>query len=323
MKKIFIILLTIILFGCINKTDERGFYIDGEKIGYNKKTKTKYDELGYDRYGYNKKGWNKNFWNRNKINKETNTIFDKNGYNFYGFDKNGLNKETGTKKDKDGYDFYGFNEYGINKETNYSYDVNGDTSKKYIDIIESDLGSKFFKEIEIGKDKRYETASLEYYLKYTKKLKKELLFSKTSSQNLKFAITLWVTRGYLSNFIDFIIKETATNTEVELIYYIVDGSKRFDEKEKKIDVEFKGEGQSPILIRDLLFYKEERIEILNENIRFIGYKKAINKNEIEELSKLNIFCNSNVKNEEEKSLYANVIPLMLGKNYKLNLEKQK
>lgn len=323
MRKFIIILSTIVLFGCMNKIDERGFYIEGEKIGHHKETGTLYDKEDYDRYGYNKQGWNKNLWNRNKINKETNTVFDKNGYNFYGFNKNGLNKETGTKIDKDGYDFYGFNEYGINKETDYSYDVSGNTSKKYIDIIESDLGNKFFKEIEIGKDKIYKTASLEYYLKYTKKLKKELLFSKTSSENLKFAITLWVTKAYLSNFIDFIIKEKTTNTEVELIYYIVDGSKRFDEKESEIDVEFKGEGQEPILIKNLLFYKEERIEILNENIRFIGYKKIINKNEIEELSKLNIYCSSGVKNEEEKSLYSNLIPLMLGKNYKLNLEKQK
>ena len=69
MKKIFIVLLTFFLIGCMDKTDERGFYTSGKKIGYNKETGTLYDKDGY----------NVNGWNKEGINKETGYNFDKEG----------------------------------------------------------------------------------------------------------------------------------------------------------------------------------------------------------------------------------------------------
>lgn len=97
MKKILISLLIIILFtGCIDKTDERGFYIEGKNIGMNKITKSVFDEEGYDVNGYNKYGFNR-------------SGYDKKGYNSLGFDKNGINRR--------GYDEKGVyhNEYRFNK----------------------------------------------------------------------------------------------------------------------------------------------------------------------------------------------------------------
>ena len=115
MKKILIILLTIILFGCMDKTDERGFYIEGEKIGYHKETKTLYDKEGYDQKGWNKEG----------INKETGTLYDKDGFDQKGWNKEGINKETNTNLDKDGFNQSGWNKKGINKETGYNFDKEG------------------------------------------------------------------------------------------------------------------------------------------------------------------------------------------------------
>lgn len=115
MKKILIILLTIILLGCMDKTDERGFYIEGEKIGYHKETKTLYDKEGYDQKGWNKEG----------INKETGTLYDKDGFDQKGWNKEGINKETNTNLDKDGFNQSGWNKKGINKETGYNFDKEG------------------------------------------------------------------------------------------------------------------------------------------------------------------------------------------------------
>lgn len=85
MKKILIILLTIVLFGCMDKTDERGFYIEGEKIGYHKETKTLYDKNGYDKDGYNEAGYNKDGYDKNGFNEK--------GYNKDGYDKDGINEK--------------------------------------------------------------------------------------------------------------------------------------------------------------------------------------------------------------------------------------
>ena len=97
MKKILIsMFLLIFLTSCIDKVDERGFYIEGKNIGINKITKSIYDKEGYDINGYNKYGFDK-------------TGYDKEGYNSLGFDENGINRR--------GYDDKGtyHNEYRFNK----------------------------------------------------------------------------------------------------------------------------------------------------------------------------------------------------------------
>ena len=96
--------LVFLLFGCTDKTDERGFYIEGEKIGYHKETGTLYDKEGFDIKG----------WNKDKINKDTRLAYDKDGYNIDGFNRNGINKETK----------YTFNKNGLTKfllEPKYHY----------------------------------------------------------------------------------------------------------------------------------------------------------------------------------------------------------
>ena len=121
MKKIFIILLTIILLGCMDKTDERGFYTSGEKKGYNKETKTLYDKEGYNKNGYNKEGYDKDGYDKNGYNKEGYNLegYNKNGYNKEGYDKDGYDKNG---YNKEGYNKYGFDKYGYNKE---GYDKEG------------------------------------------------------------------------------------------------------------------------------------------------------------------------------------------------------
>lgn len=122
MKKILFGLSFLFIFGCMNKTDENGFYIEGKNMGIHKQTKTEYDKEGYNKEGFNELGWNKIGMNR-----ETNSMYDKNGYNINGWNNEFLNKETKSKYDKEGYNINGFNMKGINKETKTIFDREGNT----------------------------------------------------------------------------------------------------------------------------------------------------------------------------------------------------
>ena len=132
MKKILIILLTIILSGCIiDDTDEMGFYIEGPRIGKHKETGTFYDKEGYNKdgyneYGYNKEGYDKEGYNKDGIDKEgyNKEGYDKTGYNKVGYDREGYNKNgyDRTGYNKEGYDWAGYNKNGYNKE---GYDREG------------------------------------------------------------------------------------------------------------------------------------------------------------------------------------------------------
>lgn len=122
MKKILFGLSFLFIFGCMNKTDKNGFYIEGKNIGVHKETKTEYDKEGYNKEGFNELGWNKIGMNR-----ETNSIYDKEGYNINGWNNEFLNKETKTEYDKEGYNINGFNVKGINKETKTIFDREGNT----------------------------------------------------------------------------------------------------------------------------------------------------------------------------------------------------
>lgn len=137
MKKIVIILFVIILFGSIDKTDKRGFYIEGDKIGYHKKTKTLYDIEGYDKDGFNEKGYDKEGYNRKGYNIEgyDRNGYDKEGYNKEGYNKNGYDKEgydregyDWTGYDKEKYDRNGYNKYGYDRK---GYDKSGYDIKGY------------------------------------------------------------------------------------------------------------------------------------------------------------------------------------------------
>lgn len=122
MKKIVIILLTLILFGCMDKTDERGFYIEGEKNGYHKETKTIYDKQGYDKEGYDKDGYNKSGYDKEGYNRD--------GINREGYDKQGYNILTGYNKqgyDRDGYNKNGYDENGLDRN---GYDKNKKFNKE-------------------------------------------------------------------------------------------------------------------------------------------------------------------------------------------------
>ena len=77
--------LTILLVSCGEKTDERGFYLEGKKAGINKITESIYDKEGYDINGYNKYGFDR-------------SGYDKRGYNSLGYDKNGINKRGYDEK---------------------------------------------------------------------------------------------------------------------------------------------------------------------------------------------------------------------------------
>lgn len=101
MKKILFGLSFLFIFGCMNKTDKNGFYIEGKNIGVHKETKTEYDKEGYNKEGFNELGWNKIGMNR-----ETNSIYDKEGYNINGFNVKGINKETKTIFDREGNTLY-------------------------------------------------------------------------------------------------------------------------------------------------------------------------------------------------------------------------
>lgn len=97
MKKIWIsFFMTFLLASCMNKVDERGFYLDGKHAGLNKITKNIYDKEGYDIKGYNKYGFDR-------------SGYDKMGFNSLGYDKNGINRR--------GYDENGVyhNEYLFNR----------------------------------------------------------------------------------------------------------------------------------------------------------------------------------------------------------------
>lgn len=92
MKKFLIsFFLTFILVSCGDKVDERGFYIEGKNIGFNKLTESFYDKDGYNIEGYNKYGFNRDG-------------YDKKGFNSLGYDKNGINKrgydENGVYQNK-------------------------------------------------------------------------------------------------------------------------------------------------------------------------------------------------------------------------------
>ena len=106
MKKILLIIFCIIITGCFDKTDEKGFYIEGRKKGIHKETNTKYNSNGFDKNGYNKL---------------TNSTFDKEGWNYYGFNKERINKETGTLYNIEGWDIKSFNKEGIHKETGFNF----------------------------------------------------------------------------------------------------------------------------------------------------------------------------------------------------------
>lgn len=151
MKKIFIILLTIVLFGCMDKTDERGFYIEGEKIGYNKETKTLYDKNGYDKNGYDKDGYNKDG-------------FDKNGINEKGYDKDNVfhknlffQKLLKNKPDlkNTNIEFYASSEF---LETGYTLSSNKDgiVLPKKNDFEKTEDFKKRLKEFEEKEKKRKE-----------------------------------------------------------------------------------------------------------------------------------------------------------------------
>ena len=87
MKKIITALLFILLLtACNSKTDNRGFYIEGNKAGINKITNTLYDEKGFDINGYDQNGFDVNGYDKKGFNKDG---FDINGINKRGFDTNG------------------------------------------------------------------------------------------------------------------------------------------------------------------------------------------------------------------------------------------
>lgn len=162
MKRIIVGLSILFILGCMEKTDDKGFYLDGNKKKINKFTKTKYDKDGYnyegfDVYGYDKDGFNnhgfdinnydrngydRNGYNKLSINKDTGTEYnlkgfnragyDKDGFNNQGFDKFGYNKDgydkSGYNKDgydKDGYNKENFNKNNIHKLTKTKYDIQG------------------------------------------------------------------------------------------------------------------------------------------------------------------------------------------------------
>jgi len=78
--------------------------------GFNKKTKSFYDENGYDIRGYDKKG------------------YDKKGYDLHGFDIKGIHKKTKIKFDEDGYDKQRFDADGYGKD---GFDRDGYNVKGY------------------------------------------------------------------------------------------------------------------------------------------------------------------------------------------------
>lgn len=158
MKKIFVILILLILIACGDKTDVRGFYTEGKNIGIHKETKTEYDKFGFNMYGFNQEGYDKDGydkdgldsekfgkdgWSENKyINKETKTEYDTNGYTYYGFNQEGINKDTGTKYNSEGWDRYNFNEKGINKITRFNFNSEGRTQEPTLYLGEL-LAEKF------------------------------------------------------------------------------------------------------------------------------------------------------------------------------------
>lgn len=118
MKKIILSLLLVLILGCTDKTDTKGFYIEGKNRGIHKETKTKYDKEGYDKYGYSTDGYDKYGYNYIGFNKDGyNTEgYDKDGYNYKGFNKDGYNAEG---YDKDGFNKGGFTRYGFNKKNEF------------------------------------------------------------------------------------------------------------------------------------------------------------------------------------------------------------
>ena len=97
MKKILVsFFMAFLLASCMDKVDERGFYLEGKHTGLNKITKNIYDKEGYDIKGYNKYGFDR-------------SGYDKKGFNSLGYDKNGIHRR--------GYDENGVyhNEYLFNR----------------------------------------------------------------------------------------------------------------------------------------------------------------------------------------------------------------
>ena len=102
--------------------------------GWNRKTKSFYDENGYDIRGYNEKGYDKKGYNIHGfdikgIHKKTKTKFDEEGYDKERFDKDGYGKDG---FDRDGYDVKGYDRYGIlkPKEKKYATRLIEDTKQK-------------------------------------------------------------------------------------------------------------------------------------------------------------------------------------------------
>lgn len=113
MKRIFVLLVLVFyMVGCGDKVDEKGFYIEGSKIGINKETGTEFDTSGFDKTGYNEYGFDKEGYNRKGFDKYH---YDKDGYNEYGFNRERAHKITGTAFDEKGFDIDGFDREGYGK----------------------------------------------------------------------------------------------------------------------------------------------------------------------------------------------------------------
>lgn len=73
MNKFLFSILFMLLLGC-DKTNEKGFYIEGKNKGLHKETKNLYDKSGYNIDGYNYRGYNKDGydidgWNQYEMSK--------------------------------------------------------------------------------------------------------------------------------------------------------------------------------------------------------------------------------------------------------------
>lgn len=79
MKNFLCLLSLILIVGC-TATDEKGFYLEGSRVGINSETRTMYDvngynKKGYDRKGYNIEGYDRNGFNKKGIHKEGDTYY--------------------------------------------------------------------------------------------------------------------------------------------------------------------------------------------------------------------------------------------------------
>ena len=133
MKKIILSLLLVLILGCTDKTDTKGFYIEGKNRGIHKETKTKYDKDGYNYKGFNKDGYNAEGYDEEGFDLQGYDEegfdlqgYDKDGYNYKGFNKDGYNAEGYDEEgfdlqgyDKDGFNKGGFTRYGFNKKNEF------------------------------------------------------------------------------------------------------------------------------------------------------------------------------------------------------------